>query len=442
LAAALFRQEVREAQKAQWLGSIRVASTPGAGWVTAISVLLACSLLAFALWGEVTRKARLPGMLVPAGGLISVPAQQAGTLTEWLIREADVVSEGQALAHVRTERQTRQGDAIALQRVAIAQRRSSLEAELRLLDQQGRQRHDALADRMRSLAAEERQAMADQANSAQRVRLAQGNLRRFEELASSGYVSTVQAQQRQEELLDLQSREAAVQRQIQGLQREQQSLQAEQAANGSATQASRQQLQRALSALAQEDIEAESRQGMIVIAPASGRVSARLVERGQTVQSGQTLLTIVPASRVGADAYVLEAHLYAPSRAAGFVQPGQQVWLRYAAYPYQKFGMAHGEVLRVSETPVSAQELPIGQAQGVLSSVGSAEPMRRVTVRLKQQVISAYGERVALTAGLALEADVVQERRAIWEWLLEPLLARREHLKVLSGHPNKTSPGG
>jgi len=34
-----------------------------------------------------------------------------------------------------------------------------------------------------------------------------------------------------------------------------------------------------------------------------------------------------------------------------------------------------------------------------------------------------YGERLALKPGMTLEADIVQDRRRIWEWIAEPLIA-------------------
>ncbi len=452
MSSPLFRPEVLQAQQAQWLGSIQIVRPPSFAWVTGISLVVALGLLAFSVWADVTRKARLPGLLLPSGGLLTVPSPQLGVVAEWLVAEGDAVEVGQPLARIVSERQTLQGDAFALQGLAMAQRRSSLEAELRLLEQQARQRHEALSDRLRSLATEERQLQADLASTSQRVQLAQQNQQRFAQLAASGYVSAVQAQQRQEELLDVQTRHGAAERQLQALQREHQAVVAEQATNASAAQASRQPLQRALAMLAQESIEADVRQAVLLRAPKAGRVSAVAVQRGQTVQPGQALLSLVPlaptADGLGAAASAqateaaLDAHLFAPSRTAGFVRPGQTVWLRYAAYPYQKFGMARGEVLRVSESPLSAHELPAGQAQGVLSLAGSAEPLRRITVRLERQHIEAYGERFVLTAGTALEADVVQDKRAVWEWLFEPLLAARQHWKVLSDRPNNASPGG
>ena len=175
MSSPLFRPEVLQAQQAQWLGSIQIVRPPSFAWVTGISLVIALGLLAFSVWADVTRKARLPGMLLPSGGLLTVPSPQLGVVAEWLVAEGDAVEAGQPLARIVSERQTLQGDAFALQGLAMAQRRSSLEAELRLLEQQARQRHEALSDRLRSLATEERQLQADLASTSQRVQLAQQN---------------------------------------------------------------------------------------------------------------------------------------------------------------------------------------------------------------------------------------------------------------------------
>jgi hypothetical protein len=63
----------------------------------------------------------------------------------------------------------------------------------------------------------------------------------------------------------------------------------------------------------------------------------------------------------------------------------------------------------------------------------AAEPMRCITVVPEQPYAEAYGQRRALTPGTLLEADVVQDTRAIWEWMFEPLLAARQKTNVLSG---------
>ncbi|MCY1528437.1 hypothetical protein D9M68_635420 [compost metagenome] len=45
----------------------------------------------------------------------------------------------------------------------------------------------------------------------------------------------------------------------------------------------------------------------------------------------------------------------------------------------------------------------------------------RVTVALDSPSIDVYGQVQPLQAGMLLEADVVQDKRRLYEWALEPL---------------------
>jgi membrane fusion protein len=106
----------------------------------------------------------------------------------------------------------------------------------------------------------------------------------------------------------------------------------------------------------------------------------------------------------------LQAQLLVPSRAIGFIAPGDEVRLRYQAYPYQKFGHHLGRVLRISRSAITPPNASAG-----------ADQVYRVLVELKQQSILAYGKREALRPGMLLEADILGERRRLYEWVLEPL---------------------
>src|SRR4029078_5124052 len=74
----------------------------------------------------------------------------------------------------------------------------------------------------------------------------------------------------------------------------------------------------------------------------------------------------------------LQAQLYAPSSAVGFLHPEQTVLLRYQAYRYQKFCHPPGRVLRVSRTPLQQSEraaLPLpGMVNGTALGA-AAEPL-------------------------------------------------------------------
>ena len=432
MTSTLFRQEVLDAQSAQYLGSIRIGRNPRHATVAAVALLLAGALVAFAAWGQVTRKARIPGLLVSALGTLQLSATVAGTVVERRVSEGEFVQTGQVLFVLGTDRAGAQGDTAALVAQSLLQRQHTLQAERGLRELQARQRQQALGDRLRALALETTLAQAEAQFAERRVALAAKSVERYQELAAKGFVSEVQAQGKQEELIDLQTRAQAAQRSVATLQREQSTLRAEQTASATQLQTDLTQLDRSLAALAQDSTENDARRQLIVAAPQAGTVTALHAPLGSAVQAGQSLATLVPQAVAG-EASALQAELYAPSRTAGFVQPGQEVWLRYAAFPYQKFGVAKATVASVSRTPVNPQELPPGQANALLAAAQSNEPLYRIKVALASQRVEAFGQEQVLRPGMTLEADVVQERRAVWEWVLEPVLALRQSAELAAG---------
>ncbi|MFT7722154.1 MAG: HlyD family efflux transporter periplasmic adaptor subunit [Roseateles sp.] len=442
-ALPLFRPEALQAREAQWLGGIRIGRPLGFTLVTGAALAMAAALVAFACWGDVTRKATVHGVLLPAGGLIHVSSPQAGVIAELLVQEGDPVLAGQPLLRLKSERITAAGDAALLTAQALAARRASLQAERRLTEQSLRQRQDALAQRLQSLQAEARQALAELDTHRLRLELGHKTLERQQQLARDGFVAPAQVQQKQEDLLDLQLRERNAERNLQALQRDLQAAQADRQTLHTQAQTGLAQLDRSLAALDQEATEADGRHGLTVAAPQAGRVSALTLGQGQSVQAGQTLASLVPTAKAAgrADPAELRAELYAPSRTAGFVQPGQAVWLRYAAFPYQKFGMAEGRVLAVSRSPIAPADLPAGQAQALLAAAQANEPMYRITVGLPRQTVLTYGKPTPLAAGMSLDADVRQDSRKVWEWLLEPALAVAGGRRNLNDE-TKSSPGG
>lgn len=386
---------------------------------------MAGALIAFACWGEVTRKTTVHGVLLPVGGLLHVTAQQAGVISELLVAEGDAVLAGQPLARLRNDRITVGGDAGALTAQALEARRSSLEAERRLMEQNLRQRQDSLAQRLLSLQAEQRQAQGELDTVRLRVQLAKQSVDRQEVLANAGFVSPAQVQAKQEELLDLQLRERNAQRNLHALDRDLQTVRADKLANDNQAKTTLAQLDRALASLDQESTDNVSRSGLTLIAPRAGRVSALPITAGQAVQPGQNVVSLVPIGPDGRPAG-LQAQLYAPSRSAGFAQPGQEVYLRLAAYSYQKFGVVKGRVESVSRSPIASQDLPAGQGQALVAAAQASEPLYRISVELTTQTLNTYGRETQLTAGMGLEADVYLETRKLWEWFLEPLISATE----------------
>jgi len=443
----LFRDEVHQAQAAQWLGSVRLHRPLSFTVLTTVALGLALALVAFATWGEVNRKARLSGLLVPSLGSLSLTAQQSGVLQQLPIAEGQLVKAGDVLLVLYTEHSSllngTMGDTTERAAQQILSRQQSLSTERTLRQLQNRQREDVLTDRIRTVQAELRQAEEERSLQQRRVELARTTLARNEQLAASGFLAAAQVQTKQEELIDADGKLQSLERARLALLHDLQALQGERSALGAQLQTDLNQIERSRSSLDQEMSENAARQSTVVTAPFDGTVTALNLKLGQSVQTGQTLATLVPLIKgtPGLQQAPLLAQLFAPSRTAGFVRPGQTVYLRYDAYPYQKFGLHTGHITTVSATPFAPSELPANLAQQLIAQAGSNEALYRINVQLDEQSIQTYGEAMALKAGLTLEADVLQERRKVWEWVLEPVLAARQQMKVLGVASKAASTG-
>ena len=249
----------------------------------------------------------------------------------------------------------------------------------------------------------------------QRLALAQQAQSRFESLRADNFVSSAQVQTKAEEVLGLKAALQGLERQRSAHLREVAGLEAKRRELPIRGQASRGEIDRDLALLSQQSAESEARQRIVVRAPQDGLVTGVLAAVGQTVTPGVALASLLPADAK------LQAHLYAPSSAVGFLRPDQKVQLRYQAFPYQKFGHQSGAVIQVSRSPLQATELASLPLQ-IGAGAGSTEPMYRITVQLDQQSVAAYGQAQPLSPGMQLEADVLLDKRRLIEWLFEPVL--------------------
>ena len=420
--SALFRQEVLEARREQWLGAVRLAQSVPFWSASAAALLMAVSLIVYGIFGTYARKVRVAGVLAAQGGEINIAAPNAGILAELRVKEGDEVSAGQVLMVLNTDRTVATGssntgfdDAASLLEQRIAIRRDALATDANLRRTQTQVRRQSLSERVSRIDAELLKLGDEIAIQARRRAYAEQSVKRYEELVSANFVSPLQAQSQQESLLDQEGRLSTLERTRLSILRERGTLVADMQQADADLAASLVAIERDRATLEQEATENTSRRTSVVTAARDGTVSALAVAPGQWIAAGQNLAAIQPRG-MG-----LEAQLYAPSHAAGFVVPGQSVQLRYAAYPYQKFGLQAGTVSAISHSAFAPTDLPPAlQAQ---FGRQTTEAIYRVTVSLSAQTISTYGEYRPLKAGMSIEADIVQDQRSIIEWMLEPLFA-------------------
>jgi len=427
----LFRPEVLSATDKHALGALRLTQPLSAWLISGCALAIAASVIAFVTFGAVTRKAHVAGITVPQAGSISIATPNAGVMIRTHIKEGQVVMEGQALFEISTARQAENGELTALIGQQLAARQTTLASEQRLRTTQYRDKKQAAHERLQNQAMEAEQLTQEIALAQRRHELALQSQAKFEVLQQSGYVSPAQTQQKQEEAIDLAAKLGSLKRNKVQLEASRLTVQADLAAMETGLATDLAQLERTQASLQQEIAENQSRRSALITAPNNGTVTAITYEPGQTVAAGQMLATLIPRDgRNKSSNSALEVHLYAPSRTAGFVAAGQRVLIRYQAYPYQKFGLQPGTVIDVGKTPFAPAELPQHLASTILSNAqqsvlgtNSNEALYRIKVRPDHQTIDAYGQAQELKAGMTLDADVVQDKRRIWEWIVEPLLA-------------------
>lgn len=411
----LFRLEAQDAQRTRTLGEIVLVRPVSFAFLTAAAACMAIAVVLFFAFGSYTRRTTVDGMLVPDTGLVKVYARQQGVVLKKTVVEGQHVVRGQVLYTMSTDLQSAADGQTQVAIIAQAhERKASLQEEIdktRLLQQDERATLQARIAALRAELGRIDDQLADQRTHAS---IAADAAARYEGLLARDYISKDQAQQRQGDLLDQQSK-------LHGLQRDRASTAQAltEAVNDFAGLSLKQQnqlsqIERSVIDVDQTLVESEARRELAVTAPETGTATAAIAEPGQMVDSTRPLVSIVPA---GAQ---WQAHLFVPSAAVGFIRVGAPVLIRYQAYPYQKFGQYQATVHSITRSALSATELTASGEPANGSSTGNGT-FYRITAALKSQTVTAYGNPQALQAGMTLQADVMQERRRLYEWVLEPL---------------------
>jgi membrane fusion protein len=408
----MFRPEALAAAQTRGQGTILLAQPLSQRVLAGLFTIVAAAVVLFICFFSVTRQARVAGTLVPSKGLMRIASSQGGTVTKRLVSEGQAVHAGDPMFVVSSDHATRSlGNASQTISSLLEARRQSLDDDRTRQRVQESQRIDAArrkADELRS----ELQRIEEQIHlQEKRAALAEQSLKRYRDLATSGFVSSAQADDRQAELLDQRQHLADLVRARAAARRDMMAAESEARDLSAQMQRDDEAAARGIAAIEQDIAENEARRELAILAPQEGVVTTITAEPGQAVAPGQGLASILPADST------LEAELLVPSRSIGFIATGQPVWLRYQAYPHQKFGQYRGHVREIAKASLRPEDL------GASTGGSAGEPFYRVRVRLEHQAIKAYGKDQPLPVGMALEASVVLERRRLVEWVLDPLYA-------------------
>jgi membrane fusion protein len=405
---ALFRQEAVDHQRHRLLGDVLVyqpATQRALGW---FFVAVAAAIASYLFWGEYARKETVHGLLVPDRGLVQVFARNAGTITELNVKENEIVAEGQALLTVLVEQSTQNGgfaDTATLE--VIARRKREIETQIRLAAENAEFDEKNLRAQINGLEDEIKFLEQQHEIQTKLTDLSEDELKAGESLRRSGVLTEVDYRHRTETFLGNGQRAADLARQLASRRTDlaQARIKLEQLPVSTDDRLAT--LRASLLDLDQSASEIEGRRAYVARAPIAGRVTALQATLGASVNSRLPLIAIVPAEGK------LQAEIYIPSRAIGFVKPGQEVRLLYEAFPYQRFGAYPGQVVTVSKAILAPTEIP--------AVITAKEPVYRAVVALESQTMEVEGQTIPLQAGGQLTANIILDRRTLIEWILSPL---------------------
>ena len=418
----LFRKNALESRRNRFLGKVLLAgpaSTP-----LAVSIACAClvALITLAFLIQVPSRLHAPGVLLPVGGLTTIPAEQSGVIEEVLVKPGETVAAGSTLMTLVVDRALADG-------IGSYRTRSVSAAQQQQLLMRRRQRErNAFDARMRSMRLE--QAALESTlelfrarieNAVRQLEIADADYRRLTALAAQGHAArrdVEPAELRRLQamaLLDqLRSRrietEAAVGRIAENMVAESQSFQALDL-----------NLEIETERLADRAVELDGLSRRAVIAPMRGQLADVLVSAGKPVNVGDAVATLHPP---GAE---IEARLYLSSAAAGRAEAGQEAVLKLPAFPSRQFGVLRGTVMEMTASPLEARAVRL--VPTVLA------PAYEARVRLEQQHMQAMNRRWPLRPGLGVEATIIETRRTLIRWLMDPLIRGAGDALATNGEP-------
>ena len=397
---ALFRSKATQSASYRLFGSVTVI-VPPSGFVALGIALLALLTLGFVAWYvEIPQRARAVGVLMPPDGLLDIVASAPGRVGRINVSEGQNISAGDLLLNITTDREQLADYQLQALRTEIALQGKAQARQLAI----DRNRLLTFDEKLASLGKRLAVARTELKLQQEQVAINERRLTRRQGLASNGSIAVDALDKERSSLLQAKTRSAAISHAILGY--EQDIAEMLRARAEATDEAARQEIlyDLELRRLQRQLVEHRHLINQEVRAYEAGVVARINVRPGESVVAGEPLLKVYRPHQE------LEAWLYLSSDKAGFLRTGQVVELRLDAYPHQFFGTSSAVVTSVSSVAIVPREVRVPLA---LSG-----PVFEVRAKLSQSHVQAFNANWSLVPGTSFQADLVQRRYRLYEWLL------------------------
>ena len=420
----LFRLEAVIARQDSDFGrAITLRSLPVFAVLT-FGIFAAVLIILFLIFGEYTRRVELSGTVVPSNGIMRVFARSEGQLTLMDVVEGTRVRSGQHIYTIASDTITDLGETQAVIAAHLRKQRIELETEISSQQALNKINRAGLLEKERNTLQEIEQVRVQIKTASDYSEVLKTISDNYKGYAGKHIITQRESYDRLDRSMGQESELESLRRQATQLEQKLADARNELKRLDPQSQNTISQLQRQISVIDQEIAEGEARRQTQMVSPVSGTVTAVLVKPGETVAAGTPVLSILP------DKSDLEVHLYGGSGAVGFLKQNATVQMRYAAFPYQKFGLYRGQITNISRVTIPKKDLDfIGtdvEPPNDQSANGGAPYL--VTVKPDNDYVEAYGKHEPIRPGMSVEADVLLDTRRIYEWMLEPLFSLKNTL--------------
>jgi len=408
MSRSLFRQQAIDEQKERLYGEVIISQPTSLYIFTSITLFIVISISILLISGSYARRESVLGYLVPDKGLVKIYASIKGVLSTNHIDEGQYITKGDLLFTVSTKLTNETGDdRDAMLLNELVQQKINLQSKIKQEEQLNASRLSGTQTQANNIVREISQLKVSIELQIKQKQLSANKFKMLKGLLNQGHISESTLQESEQLYLDDEVNLQTYQRQKIQLESRHADLLIQLKRIPLQWQSQLTDLQKNISDIEQRIVEISGRRNYSIHAPVSGRLTALQISEGQMLHTSSPLIAILPQDSM------LQAELFLPTRAAGFITKGQTVFIRYGAFPYQHYGLHQGHVKNMAEVILAPNELPI--------PVTINEPVYKVTVDIDSQFVKAYGKRFPLQAGMLLDADIVLEQRTLGQWLLEPI---------------------
>lgn len=364
---------------------------------------------------DYTRKETVQGYLLPQKGVLKTYSPGSGTIEFINVEVGEQISKGQTLATLVSRKGTSGG--VQLSVLVIEQYKQQLkgiEAELNsnaVIYQykviQTKKSLDDIKQRIENYAKLKKTVQ-------KKLALQLKKMEKTNSLFENGYISPTELQVEEVQVLNYEYELYTAEANLLNLGSDKNKLLFEQSILSSQHELVLSDIGFQASDIRRKIREVESSYRHILEAPDAGTISSISAVEGEYITENRALITIIPKNTE------MVAELLIPTRSSGFIKVGQSVNLRFEAFPYQRFGGVEGYISTIDKSLIINGEIPL--------PLELNEPVYRVRVKLLDQMVSAYGEEFPLRSGMLLEANIVLDKRSLFEWITDPIASIKGNL--------------